>query len=87
MQQCLLQVAYLIVDDMHMDHPELIRDYYWDTAVFDIPYTAASSKFKEKNPILGSAMNLKFVIIIASHRPERFCLSKILFHYSYTTII
>ncbi|XP_026472066.1 bestrophin-2-like [Ctenocephalides felis] len=25
-----LQVSYLIVDEMHHDHPELIKDQYWD---------------------------------------------------------
>uniref|UniRef100_A0A1A9V3L9 Bestrophin homolog n=1 Tax=Glossina austeni TaxID=7395 RepID=A0A1A9V3L9_GLOAU len=25
-----IQVAYLIVDEMHHDHPELVRDQYWD---------------------------------------------------------
>lgn len=34
-----LQVSYLIVDEMHNEHPELIKDQYWDE-VFPttIPY-------------------------------------------------
>lgn len=35
-----LQVSYLIVDEMHHEHPELIKDQYWDE-VFptELPYT------------------------------------------------
>ena len=25
-----LQVAYLIVDEMHAEHPELVKDQFWD---------------------------------------------------------
>ncbi|XP_030387313.1 bestrophin-4 [Scaptodrosophila lebanonensis] len=34
-----LQVSYLIVDEMHNDHPQLLRDQYWDE-VFpnELPY-------------------------------------------------
>ncbi|XP_029171041.1 bestrophin-4 isoform X2 [Nylanderia fulva] len=38
-----LQVSYLIVDEMHHDHPELIRDQYWDEIFpMELPYTAAA---------------------------------------------
>ncbi|KAL1115961.1 hypothetical protein AAG570_005456, partial [Ranatra chinensis] len=44
-------VSYLIVDEMHHEHPELIRDQYWDE-VFptELPHTVASQPFKEKIP-------------------------------------
>lgn len=34
-----LQVSYMIVDEMHHEHPELVRDQYWDE-VFpsELPY-------------------------------------------------
>lgn len=37
-------MSYLIVDEMHHDHPELVRDQYWDE-VFpqELPYTAAAA--------------------------------------------
>lgn len=40
-----LQVSYMIVDEMHHEHPELIRDQYWDE-VFpaELPYTLASQR-------------------------------------------
>lgn len=40
-----LQVSYMIVDEMHHEHPELIRDQYWDE-VFpaELPYTVASQR-------------------------------------------
>lgn len=46
-----LTVSYLIVDEMHHEHPELIRDQYWDE-VFptELPHTIASEPFKEKIP-------------------------------------
>lgn len=46
-----LQVSYLIVDEMHHDHPELIRDQYWDEIFpVELPYTAASEAFREEHP-------------------------------------
>lgn len=47
----LFQVSYLIVDEMHHEHPELIRDQYWDE-VFptELPYTVAAEPFREKAP-------------------------------------
>lgn len=46
-----LQVSYLIVDEMHHEHPELIRDQYWDE-IFptELPYTAASQPYREEPP-------------------------------------
>lgn len=46
-----LQVSYLIVDEMHHDHPELLKDQYWDE-VFpnELPYTIAAEKFRENHP-------------------------------------
>ncbi|XP_036324152.1 bestrophin-1 isoform X3 [Rhagoletis pomonella] len=46
-----LQVSYLIVDEMHHDHPELIKDQYWEE-VFpnELPYTVASERFREEHP-------------------------------------
>ncbi|XP_017756392.1 PREDICTED: bestrophin-4 isoform X2 [Eufriesea mexicana] len=46
-----LQVSYLIVDEMHHEHPELIRDQYWDE-IFptELPYTAAAQAFREEHP-------------------------------------
>jgi len=35
-----LQVSYLIVDEMHHDHPELIKDQYWDDVFpMELPHT------------------------------------------------
>ncbi|XP_071569485.1 bestrophin-2 isoform X2 [Temnothorax nylanderi] len=46
-----LQVSYLIVDEMHHEHPELIRDQYWDE-IFptELPYTNASQLYREQPP-------------------------------------
>jgi hypothetical protein len=46
-----LQVSYLIVDEMHHEHPELIKDQYWDE-VFpaELPYTVAAEQFREEHP-------------------------------------
>ncbi|XP_055378516.1 bestrophin-4 isoform X2 [Condylostylus longicornis] len=46
-----LQVSYMIVDEMHHEHPELIKDQYWDQ-IFpnELPYTVASERFREEHP-------------------------------------
>lgn len=46
-----IKVSYLIVDEMHHEHPELIRDQYWDE-IFptELPYTAAAQAFREEHP-------------------------------------
>lgn len=40
----------MIVDEMHHEHPELIRDQYWDE-VFpsELPYTIATGSFHRFN--------------------------------------
>ncbi|XP_063530470.1 bestrophin homolog 1 isoform X3 [Cydia strobilella] len=46
-----LQVSYMIVDEMHHEHPELIKDQYWDE-VFpsELPYTLATENVREEHP-------------------------------------
>ncbi|XP_035215748.1 uncharacterized protein LOC118189269 isoform X2 [Stegodyphus dumicola] len=60
-----IQVSYLIVDEMHQEHPELIKDQYWDEVMPDLPYTAAAMPFYTEPP-MGSAANL----IIPPHEAE-----------------
>ncbi|KAG0717588.1 Bestrophin-3 [Chionoecetes opilio] len=54
-----LQVSYLIVDEMHSEHPELIQDMYWDE-VFpqELPYTIAAEQFR-RDPPQGSTANIE----------------------------
>lgn len=49
-----LQISYLIVDEMHHQHPELIKDQYWDT-VFpeELPYTPET--VREMHPLPSTA--------------------------------
>lgn len=50
-----LQAAYMIVDEMHEEHPELLKDQYWDEVVpKDLPYTVASEHYRRHEP-KGSA--------------------------------
>ncbi|XP_045459613.1 bestrophin-4-like [Melitaea cinxia] len=46
-----LMVSYMIVDEMHHEHPELIKDQYWDE-VFpsELPYTIATENQREEHP-------------------------------------
>lgn len=46
-----LQVSYMIVDEMHHEHPELVKDQYWDE-VFpsELPYTLATENQREEHP-------------------------------------
>jgi len=48
------QTSYLIVDEMHEDMPELVKDYYWDKLEVQIPYTEAALQHYKEAP-LGSA--------------------------------
>ncbi|CAL4124484.1 unnamed protein product, partial [Meganyctiphanes norvegica] len=54
-----LQVSYLIVDEMHAEHPELIQDIYWDE-VFpqELPYTIASEQYR-RDPPQGSTFDME----------------------------
>lgn len=46
-----LQVSYMIVDEMHHEHPELIKDQYWDS-IFpqQLPYTSETEAFRGRQP-------------------------------------
>lgn len=49
----------MIVDEMHEEHPELLKDQYWEEVVpKDLPYTVASEHFRKEEP-KGSAENYK----------------------------
>ncbi|XP_050729005.1 bestrophin-2-like isoform X2 [Eriocheir sinensis] len=54
-----IQVSYLIVDEMHNEHPELTQDLYWEE-VFpqELPYTVGSEQYKREPP-MGSTANLQ----------------------------
>ncbi|XP_021963480.1 bestrophin-3 [Folsomia candida] len=53
-----LQVGYLIVDGMHKEIPELLKDQYWDEIVPpELPHTVASEAYKE-SPFEGSTSNV-----------------------------
>ena len=60
LSHALLQISYLIVDDMHAEHPELIKDQYWDQQDFDLPYTAESLNHRDEIHV-GSAMGMRSV--------------------------
>lgn len=45
----------MIVDEMHEEHPELLKDQYWEEVVpKDLPYTVASEHYRKNEP-KGSA--------------------------------
>lgn len=50
-----VKAAYMIVDEMHEEHPELLKDQYWEEVVpKDLPYTVASEHYRRTEP-KGSA--------------------------------
>lgn len=54
-----IKAAYMIVDEMHDEHPELLRDQYWEEVVpKDLPYTVASEHYRREEP-KGSAETYK----------------------------
>lgn len=53
------QAAYMIVDEMHEEHPELLKDQYWEEVVpKELPYTVASEHYRREEP-KGSAEHYK----------------------------
>lgn len=61
-----LQVSYLIVDEMHHDHPELLKDQYWDSVLTtELPYTIASMNNREQPPAPSTAN-----IAVSAHKAE-----------------
>lgn len=44
---------------MHQEHPELIKDQYWDTVAIDLPYTQASQQYQSTEEHFGSAYAMK----------------------------
>lgn len=55
------KVSYLIVDEMHHDHPQLVRDQYWEE-VFpqELPYTLAAEPYRDEQPQPSTAnINVK----------------------------
>ena len=49
----------MIVDEMHEEHPELLKDQYWEEVVpKDLPYTVASEHYRRSEP-KGSAEKFK----------------------------
>ncbi|KAJ9574764.1 hypothetical protein L9F63_008078, partial [Diploptera punctata] len=64
-----LQVSYVIVDEMHQEHPEMVKDQYWDE-VFpaELPYTVASKQY-QSGPPLGSADNVEVSLEQAEFMP------------------
>lgn len=50
-----IKASYMIVDEMHDEHPELLKDQYWEEVVpKDLPYTVASECYRREEP-KGSA--------------------------------
>ncbi|KAG5878863.1 hypothetical protein JTB14_006851 [Gonioctena quinquepunctata] len=54
-----IKASYMIVDEMHEEHPELLKDQYWDDVVpKELPYTVASEHYRKEEP-KGSADSYK----------------------------
>jgi len=69
-----LQVAYLIVDDMHAEHPELVKDQFWDEGIPDeLPYTLAAEECRPAEPWLGSTAD----VIVSAEQGEFVHMDKI----------
>ena len=52
-----IQVSYQIVDEMHLQHPPMLKDAYWDAdGRVELPYTEAAAKYKTEGQ-QGSAIN------------------------------
>lgn len=60
----LLKMAYIIVDEMNTEQPEMIKDQYWDEpAQFELPYTVAAQTYRtDQVQFVGSAANIVSVL-------------------------
>lgn len=53
------KAAYMIVDEMHEEHPELLKDQFWEEVVpKDLLYTVGSEHYRRYEP-KGSAEDYK----------------------------
>jgi len=44
---CDFQVAYMIVDDMHHNYPELLKDMHWnESKPIKLPYTEETQHYR-----------------------------------------
>ena len=44
----LAQVAYMIVDEMHAEHPELVKDQFWDEVTLQRILPKPNKTYKPK---------------------------------------
>ncbi len=44
---------------LFQDHPDLVKDQFWDEHYPELPYTVASEDTRLHNPILGSTANVE----------------------------
>ena len=65
-----LQVSYLIVDEMHSEHPEMVRDQFWDDLFPELPYTAAAEETRTE-PTIGGTYNYEVPEDAAEFLPLR----------------
>ena len=49
-----LQVSYLIVDEMHFEHPDVIKDQFWDDLCPANPYTTDIKLQRGPNRVTGA---------------------------------
>ena len=41
------------------EHPDLIKDQFWDDLYPEIPYTAAAEEKRGPDPVIGAAANIE----------------------------
>jgi hypothetical protein len=68
-----LQVSYIIVDEMHNEHPELIRDQFWDDVFPELPYTVAAEVSRMEDPYLGSTAKVYALDKLNSDFVQPYC--------------
>ena len=56
-----LQVSYLTVDEMHAEHPEMVRDQFWDDLYPELPYTAAAEETRT-DTVMGGTANYQVLL-------------------------
>ena len=41
------------------EHPDLIKDQFWDDLYPEIPYTEAAEEIRRPDPVIGAAANIE----------------------------
>ena len=60
---CFKFLTKILTKNYFQDHPDLVKDQFWDEHYPELPYTVASEDTRLHNPIQGSTANVEVSFI------------------------